>query len=100
RLARAAELDEVPVRLRVRLLQMADAGLRDLPLGNLVERELDGLVAVGLLGLELDHGAWAGLDHRHRRHLTALLVEELGHSEFSAPDPLHRLQLDLDAAPG
>ncbi len=49
-LARAAELDEVPVPADARLAEVAELALRQLPVGDRVERELDGLVAVGRLG--------------------------------------------------
>src|SRR5438067_10974428 len=42
-LPRAAELDEMPVRLDAVLLQVSELALRELPLGDRVERELHGL---------------------------------------------------------
>src|SRR5260221_12242908 len=52
-LGAAAELDQVPVGLDAGLLQVAELGLRDLALGDRLERELDRLIPVGLLGLHL-----------------------------------------------
>ena len=47
--ALAAELDEVAMRADAGLLQMPDLGLRELPLGDRVERELHRVVAVGVV---------------------------------------------------
>src|SRR4051794_30345933 len=66
-LARAAELDEVPVRLDVVLLQVADLGLRQAAVGDGLVGELHGLVAVHVGGLHLDDRTRPGLDHRHGR---------------------------------
>ena len=86
-LALTAELDEVAVRVGAALLQVPELRLRDLALGDRLEGELDGLVAVGLDGLHLDDRAGAGLDHRDRRDDARLSVEELSHSELSSDDP-------------
>src|SRR6185437_5695009 len=89
RLAGAAELDQMAMPFEPGLLQVAELCLRDLPLGDRLERELHGLVAVGLDRLHLDHRARTGLDHGHSRDHAALLVEELRHAELSADDPFH-----------
>jgi hypothetical protein len=88
-LALAAELDEVAVRGDARLRQVALLALRDLPLGNGVEGDLDRLVAVGLHRLHLHDRARAGLDHGHGRHPAALRIEDLRHAQLSAEDALH-----------
>ncbi len=62
------ELDEVAMRTRdAVLLQVAELGLRDLPVGDGLERELDGLVAVRVDRLHLDNRTGAGLDDGHGR---------------------------------
>ena len=87
----------LPVRPDPVLGQMPELGLRELSLGHLVERELDGVVAVGLGGPHGDDGAGPRLDHRHGREPTGLLVEDLRHAELLADDALHlRPELDLD----
>ena len=77
------------------LLQVAELRLRDLPVGDGVERELDGLVAVRLDRLHLDDRAGTGLDHRHGRDDTGLRVEDLSHSDFLSDDPFHLSKLTL-----
>jgi hypothetical protein len=53
-------------------------------LGFLVrEADLDGVVAVGFHGLDLDHGAGAGFDHGDRDQ-DVLGVVDLGHADFFA----------------
>ena len=88
-LGAAAELDEAAMRLDAVLAQVPELALRQLPLGDGVERELHGVVAVRRHGLHLDHGAWTGLDDRHGRDDAGLLVEDLGHAQLSPHDPLH-----------
>src|SRR5262249_31135233 len=90
-LARAAELDEMPVRLDAVLLQMPELALGELPLGDGLEGELDGLVPVRLVRLHLDHRARPGLDHGDRRHDARLRVEDLGHADLPAEDAFHSL---------
>ena len=85
----AAELDEMAVRPDAGLLQMADLGLRELPLGDRVERELDGVVAVDVGRLHLDDRARPGLDHGHGRHHPGVGVEDLAHAELLAEDAFH-----------
>src|SRR4051794_9086447 len=91
RVHESAELDEVPVRLGAALLQVPELGLRDLPVGDRLEGELHGLVAVGVVGLHLDDGARAGLDHGDSGDHPGLRVEELGHAQLSADDAFHSL---------
>src|SRR5262249_43045686 len=87
-LARAAELDEMAVRLDAVLLQVAELALRELPLRDGVERELHGLVAVRLVRLHLDDRTRPGLDHGHRRDDARLRIEDLRHADLSAEDAL------------
>src|SRR5215213_4507953 len=91
----AAELDEVPVRLDVVLLQVADLGLRQAEVCDRLIGELHGLVAVNVRRLDLDDRTRAGLDHRHRRDDAGLRIEDLRHAQFSAQDPLHRSAYSL-----
>ena len=84
----AAELDELAVRADAELLQVAELGLRELALGDGVERELHGVVAVGVRDLHLHDRARAGLDHGDRGDRTRLRVEDLRHAELSAEDSL------------
>src|SRR6266550_4389983 len=87
----SAELDEVPVRLDAVLLQVPELALRELPLRDRVERELDGLVAVLLRRLHLDDRTRARLDHGHWRDDPGLRVEDLRHSHLFAQDSPHSL---------
>ena len=81
-------LDEVAMRRRAGLLQVPDLGLRQLALGDSVERELHGVVPVDVRGLHLDDGARAGLDHGDGRHRPRVGVEDLAHAELLAQDSL------------
>ncbi len=90
KLALTAKLDEMPVCRGTRLLEMAELRLRELPLRDGVERDLNRLVAVDLHRLHLDHGARAGLDHGDRRHRAALRIEDLRHAELPSQDSLHQ----------
>jgi len=83
------KLDEMAMWPRAGLLQVSDLGLRQLALGDRVERELHGVVAVDVRGLHLDHRARAGLDHGDSRHRPGVGVEDLAHSELLAEDALH-----------
>ena len=85
------------MRRHTRLLEMAELSLRELPLFHLVERELDGLVAVLLVRLHLDDWARPCLDHRHSGHHPRFRIEDLGHAELPAENALHTLDLDVDA---
>ena len=59
------------------------------PLAHEAEAELDGLVAVDVLGADRGHRARAGLEHRHA--LDAAVGEEpLGHSDLLGEDCGHR----------
>src|SRR5690349_3355163 len=88
-LARAAELDQMPAWRGARLLQVPELALRELPLRDLVEGELDGLVAVRGHRLDLDDGARPGLDHGHGRDDAGLRVEDLRHAQLPSDDALH-----------
>ena len=79
--------DDTPARAR--LAELAEARLGHLALGNRIEGELHGLVAVRVDRLDTNDRARARLDHRHRRHLARLRVEELGHAELLADDAFH-----------
>ena len=82
----AAELDEAAVGAEAGLREVPELGLRELPLGDRVERELHGVVAVGVDGLHLHDRARTGLDHGDGRHRTGLRVEDLRHAELLAED--------------
>ena len=84
----AAELDELAVRADLELRQVAELALRELALGDLVERELHGVVAVRVGELHLHDGARAGLDHRDRGDSPRLRVEDLRHAELASEDSL------------
>src|SRR5262249_12833871 len=81
-----AELDQAPVRGNLELREMAELGLRELAVGDLLERELHGVVPVDILGPHLDDGAGAGLDHGDGGHAARLRVEHLRHAELLAED--------------
>ena len=84
----AAELDEPAVRADLELREMAELALRELAVGDGVERELHGVVAVLARELHLHDGARPGLDHGDRGDSPGLRVEDLGHAELSAEDSL------------
>src|SRR6476646_1459124 len=83
-----AELDELAVRADLELRQMAELALRQLALGDFVERELHGVVAVRVGELHLHDRARAGLDHRDRGDSPRLRVEDLRHAELASEDSL------------
>ena len=74
---------------------MAELGLRELALGDLVEGELHGRVAVALGVADGRDRAGAGLDHGHG-DAGPVLREELGHPDLLADDRRHAAHLDLD----
>jgi hypothetical protein len=88
-LRRAPELDQVTVRRDAGLLEVAELPLRQLPVGDRIEGELDGLVAVVGSGPHLDDRARARLDHGDRGDVPRLRVEDLGHAELASEDALH-----------
>jgi len=47
--------------------------------------ELNGVVAIGVFRFDLENGAWARLDQCNR-YGVALVVEDLGHSQFLGQD--------------
>ena len=63
-------------------------GESGLAVGDGVERELHGVVAVGVRELHLHDRARAGLDHRDGGDPTGLRVEDLRHSQLFAEDAL------------
>src|SRR6185437_14028783 len=77
-----AELDQRAVRGDPGRLQVAGARPGELLLLDRAERELHGGVAVGLGRAHGDDRARARLDHRDRRDLPRLGVEQLGHAEL------------------
>src|SRR5919197_2266792 len=83
------ELQQVPVRAHAVLAELAGLRLREPLLRDLLECDLNGVVAVDAGLLDRDDRARPRLDHRHRRHLTGLLVEDLGHAQLPAHDPFH-----------
>jgi len=71
------ELGEVP-----------ELGLRELAVGDGVERELHGVVSVLRRELHLHDRARAGLDHGDRSDSPCLRVEDLRHAELASEDSL------------
>ena len=55
---------------------------------GLTKSELNGVVAVLLIGLDLGNNVWSGLNEGDT-HNIAFGVEELSHAEFSAEDSFH-----------
>ena len=83
-----AELDDVAVRRRIGLLEMAELGLgEDLLLAG-AEGQLDRLVAVALDGADGRHGARPGLEHGDALDL-AVIEEPLGHPKLLGQDRGH-----------
>src|SRR3954454_22470667 len=80
----AAELHELAVRADLELREVAELALRELPVGDGVERELHGVVAVRIRELHLHDRARAGLDHRDRGDSPRLRVEDLRHAELAS----------------
>ena len=78
-----------PHRRLVELRGPSELALRELPLGHLVEGELDGVIAVLVGSPHRDDGAGPRLDHRHGREHAGLLVEDLGHAQLLADDAFH-----------
>src|SRR5262249_1593538 len=66
---------------------------------DLLEGDLHRVVAVDSGLLDGDDRARPRLDHGHGRHLSRLLVEDLGHSQLSADNPLHSL-ISMSTPPG
>ena len=67
------------------LLLVAGLGLGELALGDGLESQLNGLIAVLLGSLLLHHGAGAGLDHGHGDRVSGF-IEDLGHADLFADD--------------
>jgi len=78
-----AELAQHPEEPPVGLGEVALQGLGHVGLPLAVEAELDGVVAVGGLGLLLDHVTGARLDHCDG-HRGSVGGEDLGHPQLSA----------------
>ena len=72
------------------LLAVAQFGLVQLALGDFLKSQLDGGVAVLLLGLLLHHGAGARLNDGDRDDLAGF-VEDLGHTQLLADNGLFHL---------
>src|SRR6266542_1933084 len=100
RVARASELDEMAVRTGAVRLQMADLALRELPLRDGLERELHGLVTVGVGRAHEDDRARPRLDHGHGRDAAGLLVEDLRHADLAAENPLHQSLISMSTPAG
>src|SRR4051794_36562011 len=82
----SAQLHQVAARRDVGGLEVAGHGLGHLARVDLTVGELDGGVAVLLLGTDLGHDARPGLDDGHRDD-PVVLVEDLGHAELLAQNP-------------
>mmetsp|Transcript_611 Transcript_611/g.2358 ORF Transcript_611/g.2358 Transcript_611/m.2358 type:complete len:341 (+) Transcript_611:40-1062(+) len=97
--AHEAELLEVAHGGNASLGAVANLGLGDLVISNLVVPNLHGVVAVGVLGLDLSHDV-ARLDRDDGHgHAEALLREELRHASLVPENPHTRVVpgLDLEA---
>src|SRR3954452_19381287 len=83
-----AELDERAHGRGAGLLEVAELGPGEGLLAHAAEAELDGLVAVGVVGADGGHRAGAGLEHGHALD-AALVGEPLGHAELLGEDGGH-----------
>ena len=81
-----AQLDGVAPRRDAGLGEVARLGLVHPARVDRAVGQLDGDVAVGLLGSDLGHHVGSGLDHGDRDD-PVVLVEYLGHPELLAQDP-------------
>ncbi len=88
-LGRPSQLGEPAVRLDAVLAEMADLGLRQLPLRDRVVGDLDRLVAVRLRRPDRDDGTRPRLDDGHGRDGPGLRIEDPRHAQLPADDPLH-----------
>src|SRR4051794_28657151 len=84
-----AELDDVLHGRGVGLAQVPELGLRQVLLLRGAERELDGLVAVALVGADARDGTRPGLEDGGALD-APVLVEDLGHAELLGEDRGHR----------
>ena len=85
--------------LQAGLLLVAQLGLGQLALQDILEAQLDGGVAVGLVGLLLHHGAGAGGDDGDRDHVPGL-VEDLRHADLLADNGLFHVSFLLNKVIG
>jgi hypothetical protein len=83
------ELPDVAQRRGVGLLEVAELGARQRLLAHRAEAELDGLVAVHLVGADREHRTGAGLEHGHALDL-AVFQEPLGHPQLLGEDRRHQ----------
>src|SRR5690606_7516738 len=74
---------QAPGGLQVPLARARQALGRDL-----AEPELDGLVAIALLGADLRHHTRPNFEHRHRNHLAGG-AEHLSHADLAAEQSLY-----------
>ena len=86
-----AELHERAHRRRVDLLEVAEQRLVERFLAHRAEAELDGLIAVGLVGADRGHRAGPGLEHGHALDVT-VVEESLGHAQLLGEDGGHQLK--------
>src|SRR5215217_2857129 len=84
-----AELDERPHGRRVDFPEVAELRLRQRPLADRAEAELDGDVAVDLVRADRGDGTGSRLEHRHALD-AAVLAEPLGHAELLGEDRGHQ----------
>src|SRR4051794_36449768 len=84
-----AELADVAQRRRVGLPEVAELGAGERLLAHGAEPELDGLVAVRVVGSDAEHGTRAGLEHGDALDLS-VVEEALGHPELLGEDRGHR----------
>ena len=82
------ELAQVLLGGHASLVQVAHFGLGELPLGNVLIAQLNGVVAVLFGSLLLNDHAGTRLDNGDGDHL-AVFVEDLRHANFLADDCFH-----------
>src|SRR5215204_3429734 len=80
------EFTQPPAGRRLVFLQVTQLRLRKLALLHLAKGKLNSLIAVPFLGLDSDHAAGTGFDHRHRRQAT--LIKYLSHPQFFSEQPV------------